>query len=194
MRLCTCWLMALVAAAASLEARAQELPDLSTFVGAGCSICHGGDAQGTAAGPSLAGTALDYEAFKAAVRQPTRTMPGYAARTLADERVLQIFVAVQALAAAPQPRGRVEAGRQIFAANGCYSCHANEAQGGMHGPRLGPSPISYARFSWYVRHPSRTMPPYSGVVMSDQQIADIYAFVAAQPEPPPLDEIPLLAP
>jgi hypothetical protein len=38
------------------------------------------------------------------------------------------------------------------------------------------------------------MPPYSTVVVSDQELADIYAFVASRPRPPPIDNISLLAP
>jgi len=194
MRLTRFWLFALLSIGACVEAPAQQPSDLGAFASAGCTVCHGAEAQGTAAGPSLAGTALDYAAFAAAVRQPTRTMPAYSEGALPGERLMQMFTALQALPAPSLPGGSVEAGRRVFAANGCYSCHANEAQGGMHGPRLGPDPISFARFSWYVRHPSRTMPPYSPVVMSDDDLANVYAFLAAQPEPPPLDEIPLLAP
>jgi hypothetical protein len=45
-----------------------------------------------------------------------------------------------------------------------------------------------------VRNPTGDMPPYSIVVMSDQDLADVYAFLRARPVPPPVDQIPLLVP
>ncbi len=36
------------------------------------------------------------------------------------------------------------------------------------------------------------MPPYTVKVVSDQELADIYAFLMAIPQPPPIDSIPLL--
>jgi hypothetical protein len=38
------------------------------------------------------------------------------------------------------------------------------------------------------------MPPYRLVVLADQAMADIYAFLRTIPPPPPLSKIPLLAP
>ena len=38
------------------------------------------------------------------------------------------------------------------------------------------------------------MPPYTAVVLSDQDLADIYAFLEARPKPPAVNSIPLLAP
>jgi hypothetical protein len=37
------------------------------------------------------------------------------------------------------------------------------------------------------------MPPYTGKVVSDQEIADIYAFLLTIPEPPAVASIPQLA-
>jgi hypothetical protein len=36
------------------------------------------------------------------------------------------------------------------------------------------------------------MPPYTSKVVPDQDLADIYAFLQAQPQPPPAKNIPLL--
>jgi ubiquinol-cytochrome c reductase cytochrome c subunit len=77
---------------------------------------------------------------------------------------------------------------------GCYECHANEGQGGAQGPRLGPNPIPFARFGTYVRNPAGDMPPYTAKVLSDQDLAAIYAFLEARPRPPAVNSIPLLAP
>jgi hypothetical protein len=37
------------------------------------------------------------------------------------------------------------------------------------------------------------MPPFTVKVMSDQELADVYAFLQARPRPPAVESIPLLA-
>jgi ubiquinol-cytochrome c reductase cytochrome c subunit len=92
------------------------------------------------------------------------------------------------------PPGRVDSGGALYKKVGCYQCHANEAQGGLSGPRLGPNVFPFARFSEYIRKPAGEMPPYTSKVLSDQDIADIYAWVQARPRPPAVNSIPQLAP
>jgi cytochrome c553 len=89
---------------------------------------------------------------------------------------------------------KVDAGAALFRKNGCYECHANEAQGGPQGPRIGPNPIPYPRYAAYVRNPAGDMPPFTAKVISDDDLAAIYAFLQARPTPPPVKDIPLLAP
>jgi len=96
-------------------------------------------------------------------------------------------------AAAP-PAGRADVGKTLFTKNGCFQCHANEAQGGAAGPRLGPGPLPYAAFAAYVRRPTGEMPPYTAKVLSDRDLADIHAFLQSLPAPPPVSTLPLLAP
>ena len=179
-----------VAAQASGGADARA----AAFAQSGCGVCHGADGAGTTAGPHLAAGRLTLAEFTAAVRRGQRTMPAYSAQSLSDERLAEIYAYLQSQRAPDVPTGRAESGARLFAAYGCYSCHGNEAQGGAAGPRLGPAPITFARFEWYVRHPSQQMPPYSAVIVSDQDVADIYAFVESRPKPPPLDSISVLAP
>jgi len=90
------------------------------------------------------------------------------------------------------PKGNVETGKTLFIKYGCYECHGREAQGAVTGPRLNQNPITYARFISYIRKPSGEMPPYTAKVVSDQQAADIFAFLQALPKPPAIDSIPLL--
>ena len=94
----------------------------------------------------------------------------------------------------PAPKGRVDAGAVLYKKVGCYQCHSNEAQGGLSGPRIGPDLFAFARFSQYVRNPAGDMPPYTSKVLSDQDVADIYAWVQARPRPPAVSTIPQLAP
>jgi len=97
------------------------------------------------------------------------------------------------VAQAAAPAGKVENGGVLYKKTGCYQCHANEAQGGLSGPRIGPGMVPYARFSQYIRKPTGDMPPYTAKVLSDQDIADIYAWVNARPKPPAVDSLPQLA-
>ena len=87
-----------------------------------------------------------------------------------------------------------DAGAALYRKNGCYECHVNDAQGGPQGPRLGPNPIPLPRFVAYVRNPTGDMPPFTAKVISDQDLASIYAFLQSRPTPPPVKDIPLLAP
>ena len=188
-------LLAAAVIAASPRVEAQEPSDGPSLLAQyGCVVCHGAEGSGTAAGPSIAAGEQSLPEFIASVRQPLRTMPGYDAQVVPDEDLTRLFAYLEAQPTKASEAGRADIGADLYYAYGCYSCHANEAQGGMHGPRLGPDPITFARFSWYTRHTTRTMPPYSPVVLSDQDMADIYVFVEAQPAPPPLSSIPLLAP
>ena len=94
---------------------------------------------------------------------------------------------------AAAPAGNADIGRKLFASDGCYQCHGYEAQGSTAtGPRLGPRPISFAAFSRYVRQPIGQMPPYTNKIVSDADLANIYAFLRALPEPPAVQSIPLL--
>ena len=88
----------------------------------------------------------------------------------------------------------VNAGAALYNKNGCYECHVNDGQGGPQGPRLGPNPIPLPRFVAYVRNPSGDMPPFTAKVISDDDLAKIYAFLQSRPMPPPVKDIPLLAP
>ena len=95
-------------------------------------------------------------------------------------------------AASPAPAGDAENGRKLFAADGCYQCHGYEGQGaGGTGPRLAPNPIPYVQLSRYVRAPTGQMPLYTSKVLSDAELADIYAYLRSRPLPPPLDSIAL---
>jgi mono/diheme cytochrome c family protein len=91
------------------------------------------------------------------------------------------------------PSGNAQNGRKLFVSYGCYECHDREGQGGAGtGPRLAPKPLPFAALSAYVRHPAGQMPPYTAKVVSDKDLADIYAFLLSIPQPPPVKSIPLL--
>ena len=111
--------------------------------------------------------------------------------------LLMLMAAVPLAAQAPvsgaaPPKGDAENGKKIYDAYGCYQCHNYAAHGGGAGPRLAPGPLPYESFRRYIREPTGQMPPYTTKSLSDQEIADIYAFLRTIPAPPAVDSIPLL--
>ena len=115
-----------------------------------------------------------------------------AAGPLAAGAGQQAAPAQQQANAANAPQGNAANGRKLFVSFGCYQCHGYEAQGGSAGARLAPRPIPYAQVLKYVRHPTGEMPPFTEKVVKDSELADIYAFLRAQPPAPDVDKIPLL--
>ena len=84
-------------------------------------------------------------------------------------------------------------GAELFVTNGCYQCHGYEGQGG-EAPRIAPTLYPLQAFVALVRHPASEMPAYSPLVLSDDALAAIYAYVSSRPEPPPVSDIPGLSP
>jgi mono/diheme cytochrome c family protein len=93
---------------------------------------------------------------------------------------------------AAAPRGNVENGKKLFNTIGCYQCHNYAANGGQAGPRLAPRPIPFPAFTKAIREPRAEMPPYTAKVATDQDLADIYAYLLTIPAPPAVNTIPLL--
>jgi ubiquinol-cytochrome c reductase cytochrome c subunit len=107
--------------------------------------------------------------------------------------VCVVLTSVSLLEAQNAPAGNAATGKTLFAKIGCYQCHGREAQGATAtGPRLGPGPIAYNRFVSYIRKPTGDMPPYTAKIVTEQQAADIYAFLQSLPKPPAVQDIPLL--
>jgi mono/diheme cytochrome c family protein len=92
------------------------------------------------------------------------------------------------------PAGNVETGKKIFMKDGCYECHGREGQGAAQasGPRIGPPQRFIRPFITYVRQPTGQMPPFTTEVISDQELADIYAYLQSRPKATPSKDIPLL--
>jgi mono/diheme cytochrome c family protein len=82
------------------------------------------------------------------------------------------------------PAGDAAKGKKIFLTIGCFTCHGRSGQGGAYN---GPAPIlahtmlPFDGFKGQIRNPADDMPAFSSAVLSDQDIADIYAFVESLP-------------
>ena len=89
------------------------------------------------------------------------------------------------------PHGNAQTGKQLFESKGCYSCHGFVGQGSREGPRLAP-PLAFAAFVAQLRTPRTIMPPYKEALVSDQQAADMIAYLASVPKPPDPKSVKLL--
>jgi mono/diheme cytochrome c family protein len=94
-----------------------------------------------------------------------------------------------------EPHGDAENGKRIYLAVGCFTCHGRSGQGGaLNGPApiLASTVLAFDGFKGQIRDPSNDMPAYSDAVLSDKDVADIYAFVKSLPGARPPKDIPIL--
>jgi mono/diheme cytochrome c family protein len=90
--------------------------------------------------------------------------------------------------------GDAAKGKIAFVKNGCYQCHGFVGQGGQAGAKLAPKPMPQEAFVNFVRTTNRAMPPYSEQILSNEDLADIYAYLETIPAGPDPKSIPLLNP
>src|SRR5580700_5137669 len=108
-------------------------------------------------------------------------------------RCVRPVFAAQESKSTEMPAGNAENGKRVFNKNGCYECHGREGQGSnMTGPRIAPDPVPFDVLARYVRKPMGEMPPYTTKVVSDQELADIYAFLQSRAHPQAAKDVPLL--
>jgi mono/diheme cytochrome c family protein len=94
------------------------------------------------------------------------------------------------------PSGDPANGKRIFLADKCFTCHGRSGQGGAYN---GPAPIlahtmlPFDGFKGQVRNPANDMPAYSDAVLSDKDIADIYAYIQTLPGPGSSKDHPILS-
>jgi mono/diheme cytochrome c family protein len=82
------------------------------------------------------------------------------------------------------PQGDTANGKRIFLADGCFTCHGRSGQGGAYNgpaPILAHTQLPFDGFKGQLRNPADDMPAYSDAVLSDKDIADIYAYVQSLP-------------
>jgi ubiquinol-cytochrome c reductase cytochrome c subunit len=94
---------------------------------------------------------------------------------------------------ASAPAGNAENGKKLYDQIGCYQCHGYAGQGApMTGPRVSRTEFPFESFLVQLRQPSSQMPPYEAAVLSDQDAADLYAYLRQMPPPRDPNSIPLL--
>ncbi|HET7084652.1 MAG TPA: c-type cytochrome [Rhizomicrobium sp.] len=109
-------------------------------------------------------------------------------------------LALMVMAASPAfaqdvPKGDAANGRKLYLADGCYQCHGRVGQGGLMtgvAPVLAQTKMPFAAFTRQLRNPINDMPPYPQNLLSEQAVADIYAFLQGLPGRRPVKDIPIL--
>jgi len=167
-----------------------------------CAGCHGNQGEGgtgTIAGPRIGPSRLALPMFLDAVRNAKPPMPSLSAGDVSDAALTDVYAFLNSMqppaqtSALAAPAGNAQNGQRLFTSAGCYECHDRQGQGGAGtGPRLAPNPIAYSAFVHQCRQPVDEMPPYTSKVLSDAELADIYAYLQSIPQPPAASSIALL--
>lgn len=105
-----------------------------------------------------------------------------------------LVLMVSAVLAQDTPAGSADRGAATFKKYMCYTCHGTLGQGADRGtgPKLAPNPLPYPAFALQVRTPRLDMPAYRKEFVSDQELADIYAYLLTMKSSLPAKDIPLL--
>ena len=93
------------------------------------------------------------------------------------------------------PRSDVDNGRTLYNDVGCYQCHGRAGQGGSFGgpaPVLAGTAMTFAAYFDVLRNPVANMPPYAASVLSDQEAADVYAYIRSLPGARDPRDVPIL--
>lgn len=104
--------------------------------------------------------------------------------------LLALAVATSAIAADQKPS--VANGRKLYVEVGCYQCHGYAGQGGAAGLTLAPEPMPLEALTTFIRNSDKVMPPYPASILTDQQVADIHAYLESIPVAPKVESLPLL--
>lgn len=101
--------------------------------------------------------------------------------------------AASAVAQQAAPAGNVENGKKHYNSDGCWQCHGTLGNGAnLTGPKLANTELPFEAFLMQLRQPSNDMPPYEAKIISDQTVADIYAYMKSLPKSPDAKSLPLL--
>lgn len=104
-------------------------------------------------------------------------------------------IAASLLAIAPAMAASAENGKVAFVRNGCWQCHGFAGQGSVAtsgGRVIANTKLPFEAFKAFVRNSNGEMPPFREQMLSDTDLADIYAYLESLPPPRPPSEIPLL--
>lgn len=177
-----------------------------------CAECHGQNGEGSD-GPPLLKIKMAFPEFVHWVRNASNGMDPQPPAVVSDAELADIyaFIGGSPKAASPQPTSpsktksessadsnkpvkeagtaendstdHLENGKMLFSSKGCDKCHGPDGQGEAAATKISPLPDSVVGLIKYVRKPTGKMPASAANVISDQELADIYAFLKAQSKP-----------
>ncbi len=106
---------------------------------------------------------------------------------------LLVLISSVVFAQEKAPDGSAERGYQTYMKYQCYTCHGTIGHGADRGtgPKIAPNPLPYAAFAAQMRAPRLDMPAYRKPFVSDQELADIYAYLASMKPSPASKDLPL---
>jgi len=112
-------------------------------------------------------------------------------------RIASMLAVLGALPAGAQdlPKGDAANGKKIYLADGCYQCHGRVGQGGLMtgaAPVLAQTKMPFVAFRRQLRNPINDMPPYPENLLSEKDVADIFAFLQSLPGRRQVKDIPML--
>jgi mono/diheme cytochrome c family protein len=93
------------------------------------------------------------------------------------------------------PHGDAANGKRLYLADGCFTCHGRSGQGGAYNtpaPILAHTAMPFDGFKGQIRNPVNDMPAFPTAILSDKDIADVYAFVESLPGPRAPKDFPIL--
>jgi len=106
--------------------------------------------------------------------------------------VVAVAAMLLAVVASAQSSGNADNGKRLFLRDGCWECHGYAGQGSRDGARLADTALTTAQLTRYIRRPTGAMPAYIDKVITDAELADVWAYLKTMPAPRPVKDIPLL--
>jgi mono/diheme cytochrome c family protein len=91
--------------------------------------------------------------------------------------------------------GDASNGKLIYAKMRCFTCHGRAGQGGAFNypaPALAALELPVEAFQAFLREPPNDMPAFSTALLSDQEAADMWAWLHSLPGRKPTKDFPLL--
>jgi mono/diheme cytochrome c family protein len=105
---------------------------------------------------------------------------------------LAAFVASLVFGQGTAMAASADKGKGLFIKNGCWQCHGTVGQGTGAGPKLAPDPLPLEAMSNFIRNSNRAMPPYREAILSNEDLADIHAYLGSIPAPGDYKSVDLL--
>jgi ubiquinol-cytochrome c reductase cytochrome c subunit len=188
---------------AAMEANASPLPETATptpksqfLFERDCAVCHGNDARGSPRGPSLVGVgaaSLDYwlSTGRMPASGPSATPPRRPPRYSPTE-IQGLIAYVQSLTGAggpPIPRvslrdADIANGGVLFRLN-CAACHSWASEGGalVHGSAPTTVHATPTQIAEAIRVGPDAMPSFGRAALSDEEVANVIAYVRGLDHP-----------